>query len=150
MMLIQLLSGMDLAEKGLFLGPSFSWICSDKSLHEHYFTYHVRVVRKPTRWLFSTLTTAVHFSIYMELDRSLGGCSSQEGQQGFPKPTDSSTDGETAASLQGTNTFLAPTYRSRAIHVRARASGRLRMSQKNSKGGGFGLQHAPFKKHQSN
>lgn len=36
MMLTQLPTGTDLAEKGLFPGPPFRWKHSDKSFHEHY------------------------------------------------------------------------------------------------------------------
>lgn len=92
--------------------------------------HHIRVVMKPLSWPLSTSTTAEHQPSTQQ-ERSLGGCSSPEGQQRFPKPMPRSTDEAAASSLQKTNTFWGPTSPSRFIHLRARTSSRLTMSSKN-------------------
>lgn len=119
-------------------GALFSWKYSDKSFHEHYsaILHHIRVGMKPTSWRLPTPTTTEH-QPSTEQEGSLGGCSSPDRQQGFPRPTPRHTDEGAASSLQKTNTFRGPMSPSRVIHLRARTSSRLRMSQKDGGRGGY-------------
>lgn len=130
MRLTQLPTGMNLAEKGFFQGLFSAGNTLTKASMNTILLHHIRVVMKPLSRLLSTSTTAEHQPSTKQ-ERSLGGCSSPEGQQRFPKPMPRSTDEAAASSLQKTNTFWGPKSPSRYIHLRARTSSRLRMSSKN-------------------